>query len=416
MKTIWIIDHYSSEPKYNGISRQFDFAIEMGKRGYNVVVIASSFSHFTHSYISDKECLYSEVNPNVHYVYLKTTSYKYNGGLKRAQSMFSFMMKVLKFEKEIEKKYGKPDVVEGCSIHPLAWIAAYKISRKYKTRFCVEVRDLWPQIWLATEEKKAYDPMVVFFSLLEKWAYRKADKIVCSMYHGDRYICGEKGIDREKVTIIGQPMDCNRYDLNMERKNELPKKIQEFMKNQFVCVFAGYFMEYEGVYVMLEAAKILKEQRLPIKMLFVGNGEVEQEMRAYAERNCLDNVLIHERIQKELIPALLHSSDVCMGHLEMKGHKEAYKYGVSKNKINDYLYSGTATLFGFNYKDDVVAESGGGIIFEPFDAKDLAQKIEILYGLTQEERGKYGNCGRKYIIENNSVQVLTDKLLEIMFE
>ena len=53
MKTIWIIDHYSSEPKHGGVSRQYDFAKELSKRGYKVVIIASSFSHYTHSYISE---------------------------------------------------------------------------------------------------------------------------------------------------------------------------------------------------------------------------------------------------------------------------------------------------------------------------------------------------------------------------
>ena len=40
MKNIWIIDHYSSEPQYGGISRQYDFAMELAKRDYNVVVLA----------------------------------------------------------------------------------------------------------------------------------------------------------------------------------------------------------------------------------------------------------------------------------------------------------------------------------------------------------------------------------------
>ena len=31
MKNIWIIDHYSSEPKYGGIQRQYDFAVELSQ-------------------------------------------------------------------------------------------------------------------------------------------------------------------------------------------------------------------------------------------------------------------------------------------------------------------------------------------------------------------------------------------------
>lgn len=69
LKTIWIIDHYSSEPEYGGISRQYDFAVELGKRGYRVVIVASGFSHFTHGYISSEDVKVSSLSSRVHYIY-----------------------------------------------------------------------------------------------------------------------------------------------------------------------------------------------------------------------------------------------------------------------------------------------------------------------------------------------------------
>ena len=130
MQTIWIIDHYSSEPKYGGISRQFDFARELGRRGYHVVIIASGFCHFTHTYIADKPVKVSTLDENVHYIYIKTSSYQENGGLGRGKNMLDFMRKVIKYEDIIARRYGKPDAVTGCSVHPLAWVAAYKASKR----------------------------------------------------------------------------------------------------------------------------------------------------------------------------------------------------------------------------------------------------------------------------------------------
>ena len=163
MRTIWIIDHYSSEPEYGGISRHYDFAKELGKRGYRVVVIVSGFSHYTHQYISKKEVKLSTVAENIYYVYLKTVGYEVNNSMKRAESMVSFLAQVLRWESRIAEKYGKPDVVTGCSIHPLAWIAAYRIAKKYKIRFVAEVRDFWPQVWVDSKTRKPMDPMVLFF-------------------------------------------------------------------------------------------------------------------------------------------------------------------------------------------------------------------------------------------------------------
>lgn len=416
-KTIWIIDHYSSEPVYGGISRQYDFARELGKRGYNVIIIASGFCHFTHKYITKegKDTRISELAPNIHYIYLRTYGYKNNGGIGRARNMFSFMRQVLRYSKDIADKFGEPDVVTGCSVHPLAWEAAYKIAKQYHVRFVAEVRDFWPRIWVVSGDKKKNDPMVIFFDIVQKRAFRRADRIIYSMYHGDKYLCGELKVPKSKVYLIGQPMDCDRFDVNSKKTELLPDDIREFIKGSFVCSFAGYYMTYEGVYVMLEAQKIIEDKGLPIKMVFVGSGQEKEGMERYVAENELKNVMINDRIPKEAVPALISHSQICMAHLEVEGHKEVYKYGVSKNKVNEYLYSGACTMYGFLHKDDEVAESGGGMMFEPYDAEDLANKIEKVYNMQPAERRKYGERGREYIRNTHSVEVLTDQLTKVLF-
>ena len=415
MRIIWIIDHYSSEPKYGGISRQYDFALELGRRGYHVVVIASGFCHFTHSYISEKPVKVSRLSKHVHYIYLKTSSYEANDGIDRARNMLDFMNKVLKYENIIARKYGRPDVVTGCSVHPLAWVAAYKTAKKYGARFVAEVRDFWPRIWVASGDKKSFDPMVLFFGMVQKWAFHRADRIIYSMFHGEKYICGELGIPKSKTYLIGQPMDCPRFDRNREKTDLLPREMQEFLKDSFVCSFTGYYMAYEGVYVMLEALKILEEKGLPVKMVFAGSGPEKEGMERYIRENHLQNALVCGRIPKEAVPALLSHSRICMAHLEVEGRKEVYKYGVSKNKVNEYLYSGACTLYGFLYQDDEVAVSGGGMMFEPYNTAELADKIEYVYRLPEEEQRQFGLKGRMYIRKTHSVEVLTDRMIEVLF-
>jgi glycosyltransferase involved in cell wall biosynthesis len=334
-----------------------------------------------------------------------------NGGIGRLKNMVSFERTIKKHRARIAKLFGKPDVVNGCSVHPFAWVAGYKAAKRYKARFCVEVRDLWPAIWVLNGEKSKNHPMVLFFGALEKWAYRKADRIIYSMVYGDRYICDELGFSKEKAFLIGQPMDCERFDENAETKKSLiPEDIRSFIKDSFVCVFAGYYMTYEGVYTMLEAAKVLKEKGLPIKMIFVGSGQEKEGMESYAKQNNLDNVYIGSRISKEAIPGLLKASKICMAHLAIEGREKAYQYGVSKNKVNEYLYSGACTIYGFIYKDDVVASSGAGYVIEPYNSVELAERIEEVYHMQESESSQFGVNGRKYINDNHRVEVLADKL------
>ena len=418
MKTIWIIDHYSSEPKFGGIQRQFDFANELSKRGYKTIIISSAFSHFTHSYISKDVYHISQFADNAYYVYLRTKPYKTNESIGRAQNMFSFVNAVNKNSRLIEEKLGKPDVVIGASVHPLAWIAANKIAKHYGVKFIAEVRDFWPEAWLLEGEKKRFDPMVISFGMIEKWAYKRADKIIYSMFYGDKYLCGKLGIPKSKVALIGQPMDCERFDRNAEEKrNDVPEAIRAFAKDSFICVFTGYFMKYEGVHVMLKAAKHFQEKGVPIKFLFVGSGQEEGAMKSYVRENKLDNVLIHGRISKELIPAVLQSCDICLAHCATEGkegNEELSKYGFSKNKVNEYLYSGNPVIFAQNNETDPVAKYGCGFVIKPFKEEGFVQRIREIYGMSPEKRAEFGKNGREYIAKYHRINSLVDKLLGVL--
>lgn len=114
----------------------------LGKRRYHVVVIASRFSHFTHEYIMEKgyPVKVSELSEHVHYIYLRTSAYVTNGGVGRAKNMIDFIQKVLKYERIIARLYGKSDVVTGCTICPLAWVAAYEIPKNIRQRLSQRYR------------------------------------------------------------------------------------------------------------------------------------------------------------------------------------------------------------------------------------------------------------------------------------
>jgi glycosyltransferase involved in cell wall biosynthesis len=411
---IWIIDHYSSEPRYGGISRQYDFARELSRRGHEVLVIASGFSHFKHTYISEEEVFISKIDNKANYVYLKTLSYTQNDGMQRLLNTLDFVYKINQQTKRLISEFGVPDYVVGCSIHPFTWIPAYKIAKKYSAHYIVEVRDLWPATWISDFGMSKWHPRAIVFGCLEKWAYKRAEKIIYSMSRGDLYFCDELGIDKKKTAWIGQPMDCERFDANAKKYEQLPNEIKDFVGNSFCCVFTGYYMEYEGVHEMLEAARIIQNQELQIKFVFVGSGQEEEKMKDYAEKNQLRNVLIYSRIDKELVPALLRRADICLAHLAVKGNPNSYKYDASKNKINEYMYSDSCIIYGTFVENQFVQTSGAGYTITPFCASEFAERISEVYLMMPEERKRFGEAARKYILENNTLTKLTDKYLEAL--
>lgn len=407
-KTYWIIDHYSSEPQYGGYTRQYNFARGLAALGYRVVVIASSFSHFKHVFIADEEYVTSEIEPNVHYVYLRTTPYVENAGVKRFAGMLSFLRAIGKYRGRIEECFGKPAWVLGSSPHPFSWIAAYRIARHYGAKFYAEVRDFWPLELRGENDNAAYKALYAYLDRLESWAFRKADKVICTLPYGDEYVCGVKGIDKSKCLIIGQPLDCVSFDrMAEENRDLLPAELCEFVRDSFFCVFAGYYKAYEGVYEMLEAAKHAKEKGLPIRFVFVGSGDEKDGMLAYAAENGLDNVLIGGRIEKRAIPALLRRSDICLAYLNDRSNPEMFRYGLSKNKLNEYLYSGAVTILGFPYSKNEVNLSGGGFTFDT-DRNEFPELIEKIYRMNPEERRAMGEAGRSFVYAQHDIAVLSE--------
>ena len=59
-------------------------------------------------------------------------------------------------------------------------------------------------------------------------------------------------------------------------------------------------------------------------------------------------------------------------------------------------------------------QNGAGICIEPFDGQAFADTIEKVYNMTPEERKKYGDNARKYILENNTLEKLTEKYISIL--
>ncbi len=165
-------------------------------------------------------------------------------------------------------------------------------------------------------------------------------------------------------------------------------------------------MKYEGVYEILQAARQLPH----IKFVFVGSGEEESGMKNFVSKNSLANVFIGNRIEKECVPALLSHSSVCLAYVYQSDNPQMVKYGISKNKVNEYLYSGAVTIMGLSGKKNEIVDSGGGYTFEPPN-NDFAGLIERVYNMEPEERLIMGERARDYMLKEHNIENISNKYI-----
>ena len=224
---VWIINHHALTPDMSGGTRHYDFAKELVSRGYKVTIIASSFHYakFEEMKVYDENQNYlQETIDGIDFIWFKTPSYSGNG-FARVKNMLSFMFSVI--NKIPKLNLVRPDTILGSSVHLFAVYAAYSLSKKYNTRFIMEVRDLWPQTLIDMGISK-WHPFIVLLGWLENYLYQKADKIVTLLPQAHLYI--ENFVSSNKIVWVSNGTDIN--NATKEYKNKLDK-------SKFNVVYTG---------------------------------------------------------------------------------------------------------------------------------------------------------------------------------
>ena len=91
-----------------------------------------------------------------------------------------------------------------------------------------------------------------------------------------------------------------------------------------------------------------------------------------------------------------------------------YKYGISLNKLFDYLVMARPVILASSARNNPVAEAGAGLTVSPTDAGALAEAILNLSRMPQTELQHMGGRGvEAYVEANYSFEQLAAKLEKV---
>ena len=417
-KKIWILNHYANVMFQNKGGRHYWFAENLIKQGYDPIIICSSFFHKgTENIIEGSEKIKIEYSNKIPFVFLKTDSYVGNGKA-RIKNMFQYFWQVLRNYKKIERKFGKPDIIIGSSVHPLACLAALILGKKYKIKKIIEIRDLWPETLLMMGIVKEKTLLSWLLYKGEKYLYKKADNIIFTMEGGKQYIIDkgwDKNIDLTKIYHINNGVDLDKF-------RELEKnsfKDEDLDNNKFKIIYTGTIAQANNLERIIRVAEELKENK-DISFIIYGDGNQRLELEELIEKKKLENIIFKGRVLKEKIPYILSKADILLiNYIKEDGKYSVFKYGSSHNKLFEYLASGKVILQTVDTGFDIVESNGCGVVLKT-DKKDddiLTKEIseEIVkiknYGLEQKKKIS-NNCKR--IAIDYDFKNLTKKLIEVI--
>ncbi len=311
----------------------------------------------------------------------------------------SFVISGFFWSKFTRKKFDKVFIYEVSPMLqalPGVWYAKRKKIDSY-----IYVMDLWPEsIQLVT-------------NLNNKIILKLINKVVDYIYKGCKRILTSSESFIENIHKRGHSKDklvfWPQYAEEFYKPLDKEKYIKKEMKtNNFKIVFAGNIGYAQGLDIVIDTAKILKEKNVKAKFYLIGSGRAKEELIKEVLKNNLHQYI--EFIDKqpaERIPEYYANAD--MAFITLK--KNLISDEILPAKLQSYFACGVPILGSADGEiKQVIEKSKSGFCVQSGSAEKLAEQIEKCINLTQEELKQMKENSRKFYENNYEKQMLLDIL------
>lgn len=412
-KNIWILNHHANSMYFNRGGRHYSIAKYLKIAGYIPTIFCSNAIHGNGDYYFANLSRWEEhvaEDIGVSFVFVKGCEYNDNGK-NRLHCMIDYYRYVKKAAKEYAKIYGKPDVIIGSSVHPLAVFAAENLGRYFYVPCICEIRDLWPESIFAYMPEKKETIYANWLYAGEKVMYKKADAIIMTWPGGKDYIKNQGWFDvisEKRVFHISNGVDLEEYDFNVKTNEYVCEELND--KNYFNMVYAGSIRKVNNLEMLVDAAKIIQPINNRIRIIVFGDGDELNELRRRCLEENIKNIVFKGKIAKMKIPSILKQCDCTIMH---NTSTQLDKYGQSQNKFFEYLAAGRPILMTYSVGYSICEAEKCGIEVKEQNAESIAKMLLKMEKLSDVEYMKMCvnalKVAKKYDYKN-----LTDDLIDII--
>ena len=384
--------------------RPYYLAREWVKAGHTVRIVAGSYSHIRAKQPADLGApkLQQQID-GIDYVWYRTPSYQGNG-LGRVRSMVSFIAQLWRDAKSIADSF-QPSVVIASSTYPMDIWPAQRIATLACAKLVYEVHDLWPLSPIELGGMSPWHPFIMWVQWSEDYAYRQSDLVVSMLPKTLEYMVS-RGLESKKWTYVPNGVDLQEWSA----RAALPQDIEAALRAvkarglPLLC-YAGTHGLANALDVLLDAAALLKGQ---VEIVLVGTGPERDRLLQRVHDEHLINVTMLPSVPKASVPELLDAIDIAY----IGWHPNPlYRFGISPNKLMDYMMAGKPILHSVAAGNDPVTEVGCGITVPPNQPAAVASAALSLSAMSPQEQQTMGQRGKAFIRSQRSYEILAAQFL-----
>jgi glycosyltransferase involved in cell wall biosynthesis len=398
--TIWMINQYAGSPWHGMEYRHYHLARALAERGHRVVVVSGSHSHLFTRPPRVSRPFTRQVIDGLTYCWVAVPRYGAAISLGRVLNMAAFAgaLEVLP-----TSRLPRPDaiLVSSPSLFPVPIAARW--ARRFGARLVFEVRDIWPLTLQELGGLSSRHPLIAAMQRLEDYGYRAADSVVSVLPGAGPHMVA-RGMDPAKFHYLPNGIDLD----GGRRSGEAPAAIRDAARpGSFTVGFVGTLGRANVLETLIDAARLLDPDE--VRMVVVGHGPERSQLveRAAGARN----VAFVGPIPKGDVAAALQLFDACyVGYRR----SQLYRFGVSPNKLYDYMAAGRPVLFAADAANQPVQEADCGLTVAPEDPAALAGAITSLAAVSEAERARLGANARAYVERHHEYGRLAGELAEIL--
>lgn len=300
----------------------------------------------------------------------------------------------------------RPDVVIATSPQLLVGLSGWWISRWKRAPFVFEVRDLWPESLTAVGVANSNSLLHRTLARIAEVLYRRSDRIVVVSPAFVDYLVEHRRVPREKISVIENGVETQLF--SPEAGTELRREWAA--ERKFVVSYIGTMGMAHGLETIIAAAAKLQSTNRDVLFLMVGEGAEKEKIVALARERDLDNVRFVGQQPREIIPAYIGASDVCLVLLKKS---DVFKTVIPTKMLEFMSCARPVILAVEGQARTILEEAGAGLAIEPENSEALVNAIRHLAGNRDEGRD-LGRHGREYIVREFSRLQTAKKYIHVL--
>jgi glycosyltransferase involved in cell wall biosynthesis len=276
----------------------------------------------------------------------------------------------------------------------------------WDTPVVCELRDLWPEYLVEMKVLGSGLLERVVLAADARMLGRAAHLVTVTAPLRNRLIA--KGISPERISVVPNGVDPDEY---FPREEPSPVDALARINGTFIVGYLGNFGAGQGLGVVLEAARLLRDRGAAVQFVMVGDGTERARIQADAARLALPNLRLLPPIPKHSTRAFYNNCDACLVPLApLPIFADALP-----TKFFEIMACGRPVIASaVGEVCRVLEASGAGWAVPPGNGPALADAISRLAALSACQRAEMGARGVKYVADQFHRGVLAEHYLNLL--